>query len=53
MEIDDLITALGPLLGEVNPADVARLTSSLADISSTMSAESSDLVAKVQTLLTV
>jgi phospholipid/cholesterol/gamma-HCH transport system substrate-binding protein len=51
VEIDDLISALGPLLSEVNPEDVAKLVSSLATLSSNVGGESASLLAKTQTLL--
>ena len=51
VEIDDLVSALGPLLKEVNPEDVAKLVSSLATLSSNVGSESATLLAKTQALL--
>lgn len=51
VEIDDLISALGPLLSEVNPEDVAKLVASLATLSSNVGSESATLLSKTQTLL--
>jgi len=51
VEIDDLVSAMGPLLSEVNPEDVARLVASLATLSSNVGNESASLLAKTQTLL--
>jgi len=51
VEIDDLVAALGPLLSEVNPEDVAELVGSLATLASNLGGESQSLVAKTQTLL--
>jgi len=51
VEIDDLVSALGPLLSEVNPQDVASLVGSLAQISANLGGESESLLKKTQLLL--
>jgi phospholipid/cholesterol/gamma-HCH transport system substrate-binding protein len=51
VEIDDLVSALGPLLSEVNPQDVASLVGSLSRISANLGGESKTLLEKTQLLL--
>jgi len=51
VEIDDLIAALGPALAAVDPADVARLVSSAADVSVALGTDADALVSKTTELL--
>ncbi len=51
IEIDDLISALGPALAAVDPDDVARLVASAADVSVAVGADADELVTKAGELL--
>lgn len=51
VEIDDLVAALGPVLSEVKPDDVAVLVGSLAKLADNLGGESESILGKTQTLL--
>lgn len=51
VDIDQLVTALGPLLAEVKPGDMAKLVSAAGEILGTVQTEAPELVAQAKTLL--
>ncbi len=51
VDIDQLVTAIGPLLAEVKPDDMARLVTAAGEILSTVQADAPELVTQAKTLL--
>ncbi len=50
-EIDQMVTALGPLLGKVDPDDMAVIVSAVADVAREGDLEAGGLIAEAETLL--
>jgi len=51
VDIDELVTAIGPLLAEVRPEDMAKLVEAAGSILGTVEAEAPELVDEAKTLL--
>ena len=51
VDIDELVTAIGPLLTQIDPADMAKLVDAAGEILGTVQAEAPDLVRDAKTLL--
>jgi len=51
VDIDQLVTAIGPLLAEVRPEDMAKLVEAAGSILGTVEAEAPELVDEAKTLL--
>ncbi|MDP7114380.1 MAG: MlaD family protein [Myxococcota bacterium] len=50
-EIDQMVTALGPLLGQIDPDDMAAIVAAMADLAREGEFEAGGLVAEAETLL--
>lgn len=51
VDIDEIVTAIGPLLEEVEPGDVAKLVRAAGELLGTAQAEAPEMVAEAKTLL--